>query len=378
MKRVLESVCAALVVLGLALPARADEKKADAVKNIDIVICLDVSNSMDGLIGSAKAKLWDIVNDMAKIKPAPNLRVGLYSYGNDTYDRTNGWIRKDLDLTTDLDGLYQKLFALRTQGGTEYVTRVCRDAVDQQKWSEDPKALKIIFVCGNEPASQDPVVKLKDAAEKAKAKGVIINPIYCGGASDRDAADWKDFAALCGGRFASINQERGVVAIATPMDKELAELSGKLNDTYVVYGGRENQLKQQNQVAQDSNATNAGAGVAAARAASKASGLYRNEGWDLVDKVKNDPKFDITKVPEAELCDKMKKMTKEERIKYVKEMSEKRETLQKQIVELSKKRDAYVAEEQKKNGKKADRAFDEALRGALREQAQSKGIAIPE
>lgn len=379
MKPAMRSLCAALVLVGLTLPAKAADAKPEAVvKNIDIVICLDTSNSMDGLIGSAKAKLWDIVNDMARIKPAPNLRVGLYSYGNDNYDRNNGWIRKDLDLTTDLDELYKKLFNLSTRGGTEYVTRVCRDACDQQKWSEDPKALKIIFVCGNEPASQDPVVKLKDAAEKAKSKGVIINPIFCGPANHPEAADWKEFAALCEGRFASINQEKGIVAIATPMDKELAELSAKLNETYVVYGNRENLEKQQNQVAQDSNAAKAGAGVAAARAASKASGLYRNEGWDLVDRMKNDAKFDITKVPEAELCEKMKKMKPEERVKYVKDMAAKRDAVQKQILDLNKKRDAYVVEEQKKSGKKADRAFDEALRGALRDQAKGKGITIPE
>ena len=161
------------------------------------------------------------------------------------------------------------------------------------------------------------------------------------------------------------------------MDKELAEFGAKLNDTYVVYGGKENLARQQNQAVQDSNATTAGAGVAAARAASKASGLYRNEGWDLVDRIKNDAKFDITKVPEAELCDKMKKMTPDERVKYVKEMASKRDALQKQILDLNKKRDAYVVEEQKKSGKKADRAFDEALRGALRDQAKSKGITIP-
>jgi len=371
---------AALLVVGVATfeaPVRAaDAKPVTAVKNVDLVICLDVSNSMDGLIGSAKTRLWDVVNDLAKIKPAPNLRVGLYSYGNDTYDPKVGWVRKDLDLTTDLDALYQKLFALSTRGGTEYVTRVCRDAIDQQKWSDDPKALKIIFVCGNEPASQDPVVKLKDAAEKAKAKGIIINPIFCGNAAERDAADWKEFAALAGGRFASIDQQQGLVAIATPMDKELAVLSTNLNSTYVVYGGKDNAMKAENQVAQDSNAT--GAGVAATRAQAKASALYRCDVWDLVDRCKNDPKFDVKKLADAELNDAMKKMKPEEREKYVKEMAAKREALQKQIVELSKKRDAYVTAERNKNGNKADKAFDEACRATLREQAATKGIVIPE
>src|SRR4051794_40097004 len=162
----------ALALLGVAVGAAVfaeDAKPAPAKeKTIDVVICLDVSNSMDGLIASAKSKLWDIVNDLARAKPTPNLRVGLYSYGNDGYDAKIGWVRKELDLTTDLDALYQKLTALTTNGGTEYVTRVCRDAMAQQPWSKDKDALKIIFVCGNEPASQDPLVKLKEAADLAK------------------------------------------------------------------------------------------------------------------------------------------------------------------------------------------------------------------
>src|SRR5438876_7367623 len=192
----------------------AAEAAKPTVKNIDVVLCLDVSNSMDGLIGSAKTKLWDIVNELAKAKPTPNLRVGLYSYGNDGYDSKIGWVRKELDLTTDLDSLYQKLTALTTNGGTEYVTRVCRDAIVQQKWNDSKDALRIIFVCGNEPASQDPLVKLKEAATLAKSKGIIVNSIYCGGADDGDARDWREYAMLCGGKFANINQD-AVVAIAT-------------------------------------------------------------------------------------------------------------------------------------------------------------------
>src|SRR5437016_10669405 len=55
----------------------------------------------------------------------------IFSYGHNSYDPKAGWVRKELDLTNDLDALYQKLFALSTHGGTEYVTRVCRDAAEQ-------------------------------------------------------------------------------------------------------------------------------------------------------------------------------------------------------------------------------------------------------
>src|SRR3954447_13689594 len=100
---------AALVVMSFwgCPPAEGAERRAEG-KPIDVVICLDVSNSMDGLIGSAKLKLWDIVNDLGKVKPTPRLRVALYSYGNTGYDPKVGWVRKDLDLTADLDEVYRK------------------------------------------------------------------------------------------------------------------------------------------------------------------------------------------------------------------------------------------------------------------------------
>jgi len=331
---------------------------------------------MDGLIDSAKNKLWDIVNELARIKPAPKLRVALYSYGHDTYDPKAGWVKKDLDLSDDLDMLYQKLFALRTNGGTEYVTRVCRDAVRDLNWSNDKDALKLIFVCGNEPASQDPIVKLKEAADFAISKNVIINPIYCGNSDDPDARDWRQFASLCGGRFAAIDQDGSRVAIVTPVDKQLAELGAKLNATYVHYGVA-GKVKAQNQQVQTSNAVSQGANVAASRTLSQAGGLYRNESWDLVDKLKIDPKLDISKIPEAELSDELKKLKPADRVPYVKGKAAQRETLQKEIAGLEVQRQAFIAAETKRNPNPAGRAFYAAISDALRIQAATKGIVIP-
>ncbi len=376
MSRIALSLATA-VALGLGLAqttsaAPVEEKKA----TIDVALCLDVSGSMNGLIDSAKLKLWDIVNDLGKVKPTPNLRVALYSYGHSTYDPKTGWVRKEIDLTNDLDAVYQKLNALTINGGTEYVARVTRDALTEQKWSADKKALKMIFVCGNEEANQDPMYKLADVAKMAIEKDIIINTIFCGPVVNGE--DWKEFAKLAEGRFASIDQNRNVIAsIPTPQDKELTALSAELNKTYVVYGGKRAQEAQFNQLAQDANATKAAPGASAARAVSKGSGLYRNDRWDLIDRMKNDKDFDVKKVPVEELCDEMKKMTPEQRVKYVKEMSDKREGIQKQIAVLAQQRDQFIQAELKKNPNPADRAFDEAIRGTLRDQAAKQGIEIP-
>jgi hypothetical protein len=372
---------AALLVLGLfaaaAAAAPVPNPEKPKPKAIDVVLCLDVSNSMDGLIASAKMKLWDIVNDLAKIKPTPDLRVALYSYGSTNYAPAAGWVRKESDFTTDLDLISKQLFGLTTRGGTEYAARVTRDALEQQKWSADRDALKLIFVCGNEAAGQDPQVTLKAAADLARGKDVVVNPIFCGHAEARDAHDWKEFAAFAGGRFASIDQDRGTVAVATPMDKKLAELSAELNKTYVLYNVQAGE-KALNQSLQDANATRLGLAAAAGRAQSKASGLYRNEDWDLVDKKKADPKLDLGKLPADQLPEKLRKMNAAEREDYVKKMAEQRVQIQKEIVDLSAKRALYVQEEVKKNPSKADKAFDEAIRAAIREQAARKGIKVPD
>ena len=103
MKRVAALVLVCTLALGVAPPAaRAAEEPG---KPIDVVICLDISGSMDGLIESAKTKLWDIVNDLAKIKPTPQLRVALYTYGCDAYDPKTGWVTTEYFNSPELGGL---------------------------------------------------------------------------------------------------------------------------------------------------------------------------------------------------------------------------------------------------------------------------------
>ena len=94
--------------------------------------------------------------------------------------------------------------------------------------------------------------------------------------------------------------------------------------------------------------------------------------------MKNDKNFDVKKLKPEELPEEMRKMTPEERVAYIKKKAAEREALQKKIAALSAKRQQYINEQMKKNPSKADKAFDAALRGVLRQQAAEKGIKIPE
>jgi hypothetical protein len=342
-------------------------------KRVDLVIALDTSSSMDGLIDSARQKLWDVVLLLGKAKPQPVVRVGLISYGNDGYDRNIGWVRKDAELTTNLDDIYAKLFALHTNGGTEYVARAVHDATTQMAWDQNPDTLKIIFVAGNEPANQDPLIPVEKAVNDAREKGIFVNAIYCGSDSAGEAIGWRDVAGKGAGEYAAIDQNH-VVAVATPMDTELQRLSGELNKTYVGYGAGGG-AHASNQAAQDKNAASAGAPVAAARAGAKASSVYRNDEWDLVDATRHKAK-DLKSMPTAELPKPMQTMTPVQREQFVQEKAEEREKIQKQISELSQKRDAYIASQRRSTPTNGAASFDDAVTSTIKKEGKKKGLAF--
>ena len=85
-------------------------------QKIMLALLLDTSGSMDGLIDQAKSQLWAIVNELAAAKDEggaqPELSIALYEYGNDGLPAGEGYLRMVTPLTTDLDEISEKLFAL--------------------------------------------------------------------------------------------------------------------------------------------------------------------------------------------------------------------------------------------------------------------------
>ena len=368
------------VALALVPAALVAAPPAAASKPVDVVLCLDTSGSMDGLLESAKRKLWAVVNDLAKMEPTPALRVGLYSYGNNTYDARRGWVRPEVPLTTDLDEVYKRITALRCAGpgSEEYATRAARDALAELKWADDKDALKLVFVCGNEPVDQDKEVSPESVAAAARAKGVVVNAIYCGATNHVDAAGWTAFATRCGGKFANIDQDKvkAEVVIKTPFDEEIERLGAKINQTYVWYGlkgaaGRDNQL------AQDREAKRTADGVAAERSVTKATALYKNAECDLIDRMLTEKDFDLKKLNEADLPAELRKLKDNEREPYLRRKAAERAEIQKKVTELGARRALYIEEERQKHPRTAgDKALDEALRAILREEAAAKGLKV--
>ena len=150
------------------------------------------------------------------------------------------------------------------------------------KWDQDQGTLKIIFVAGNEPANQDPQIPVERALGEARQNGIFVNAIYCGGDGAYEAAGWRQVASLGSGQVRRHRSEprrrhrhadgraswRGCRTSSTRPTSATARVAKE---------------KAAKQAAMDAPSGAAGAPVAASRAAAKASTLYRNDEWDLVD-----------------------------------------------------------------------------------------------
>jgi hypothetical protein len=343
-------------------------------QNVDLVIALDVSGSMSGLIDSAKQRLWDIVNELGRAQPQPKLRVAILSYGNPAYGAESGYVRIDRQFTSDLDAINATLFGFSTDGGDEYVARVVDTSINKLSWTTEPGALKILFVAGNEAATQDPQINVQSASNAAANLGIVVNTIYCGSEGDGYSAGWRDVAMATNGLYASIDQNAGAVAnVATPMDDELVKLNQALNDTYIAYGSDGDRYRD-NQREQDVNAGAMSASAAASRTVAKASPLYAATQWDLVDAVNSGAALEDIEV--KDLPAPMQDMNDEERETYVSEQAKKREVLQAQIGELGKQRRDFIEKERAESAQSGEESLDDVMQRGLRTLAEKKGFTF--
>lgn len=349
-----------------------------AVKDnkIQVALLLDTSNSMDGLIDQAKSRLWNIVNTLTTLKyngNAPQIEIALYEYGNDGI-RDENYIRQVAPLTQDLDLVSEKLFALRTNGGSEYCGAVIRDASANLNWDSNEKSMKLIYIAGNEAFDQGKI-NYKDVVSKAKGKNIYTNTIFCGSREEGIQTFWQNGASLGGGKYFNIDSDRKVMYIETPYDIRISECNAKLNDTYIYYGnhGSEYRLKQ---ITQDKNAEMQSASNLVERAVAKSKkNAYKNDHWDLVDKAEKDAGF-IASVKESELPAELKGKSKEEIQKAITAKAAAREKIQKEIEELSQKRQSYIDGEMKKRGTDDSDDLGKAIESSILELAKKNGYSL--
>jgi hypothetical protein len=323
---------------------------------------------MGGLIDAAKKKIWSISNQIASGTPTPQVKIGLVAFR----DRGDEYITRVFDLTDDLDGIHQSLMKLQANGGgdtPESVNQALREAVTKIKWSDNKKTLKLIFLVGDAPPHMDykDDVKYQDTCKLAVTQDIIINTVQCG----RDAQCtkfWKEICMLAEGSYVQIDQQGGpIVTVATPYDKELAEINRDLNRSTLVYGAPKAQSAAKGKLATSEAELTAPA--AADRASFNARVNAGGNAYDLLTNI-NKGTVKLEDLKKEELPPELQKLTLPEQKTYLRNLENRRKELSQKAIDLDKKRSDFITQKQAADVRNAAKdSFDGQVLNILQRQA---------
>ena len=347
---------------------------------IEVVFVLDTTGSMGNLIAAAKDKIWSIASGMASAKPTPEVRMGLVAYR----DRGDDYVTRVVDLSTDLDAMYMTLMQFEAAGGgdgPESVNRALSDAVHEITWSDDPSTYRTIFLVGDAPPHMDYVGEKQypQLMADARQRDIVVNTIQCGKAGVT-RVHWTHIAQLADGRYFDVEQDGSALAIATPFDDQIAELSRELDETRLYYGSREERevARQKVETASELH-RRADKDSRARRAVFNASeGGRKNFLGDkeLVDDVATG-RVGLEEIPTEALPETLQAMAPEDRSAAITEQARKRSELTQRIQELAKSRESFIQDKLDEVGG-AEASLDYKIYSAVREQAEAKGLEMEE
>ncbi|OZG69734.1 hypothetical protein BTA51_29355 [Hahella sp. CCB-MM4] len=344
---------------------------------VEVVFVLDTTGSMSGLIQAAKENIWSIATTMASAKPAPEIKIGLVAYR----DRSDAYVTRVTDLSSDLDSMYATLMDFQADGGgdnPESVNQALYDAVHRISWSEDKNAYKVIFLVGDAPAHMDyqDEVQYPETLKIANQRGIIVNTIQAGSAPDTHQ-EWMRIAGLNQGEYFQVSQSGNAVAIATPFDDQIASLSKDLDETRMYYGSTEERQKMAEKKAAteklhaaSSKASQAKRAMFNTSAAGEGNFLGDNE---LVEDIATG-KVEFDSIAPSSLPEPMQALDKNEQLKLIKEKSEEREALRKQIAELTQQRQQFIEAKVKESGAEEE-SLDYKIYSTVKAQAADIGLS---
>ncbi len=343
---------------------------------VEVVFALDTTGSMSGLIQAAKEKIWSIATTMAQAQPAPEIRIGLVAYR----DRGDEYVTKVVGLSSDLDTVYAALMDFHAAGGgdgPESVNRALYDAVHAIGWSQNPTAYRVVFLVGDAPPHMDYAdePRYPDILKTAQQKNIVINTIQCGN-EGYTTGPWQHIAQLGQGNYFQVEQAGSAVAIATPYDAKLAELSAKLDDTRLYYGSEEEKAKAElKKEATEKLHSKSSIESRARRATFNASDsgevnlLGENE---LVADVASG-RVDLSAIDKDQLPEPLVSLPQEEQRQVIQQKAQERETLLGQIKSLSEQRTVFLRKKVEETGG-AEQSLDEQIYSTVREQGEKKGL----
>jgi hypothetical protein len=259
---------------------------------IDVVFCLDLSGSTNGLIDDLREKIWDMVNQVGAYRPSPTFRIGVVGFARPSFKAENSYVKILYPLTEDFDALVHELYKIKpmVEKGDQFVGEALQVAVKKMDWSNAPGAVKMICLAGNGVVNAGNGEAYRDACADAVRQKIVINTLYCRTRNnvERDLPGWREIARITGGEQYDIRiHKRTALILTSPDPARLKNLALDLNDTYIYYGpiGAE---RYRIMAANDKHSFEASPMTFESRLYYKISDRYQfhQQGWDVVDYIK--------------------------------------------------------------------------------------------
>ena len=203
-----------LVATSFLANASTAQETEKVKPHIDLAFCIDTTGSMQGEIDNVKAKTKEIVAKLAGGKPTPVIRVGLVAFR----DRGDQYVTKVFPFSEDIDKVVKDISSLAAQGGgdgPESVNEALHVAVNDLKWADDKKTLKMLFLIGDAaPHKYANDYDWRTESKTAIGKGIQINTLACEGLQSYPQEGiecFKEIAKLADGRFENLAYRQEVV-----------------------------------------------------------------------------------------------------------------------------------------------------------------------
>jgi D-ribose pyranose/furanose isomerase RbsD len=163
----------------VSLVVFGQDKEADKPR-LDIVFCLDLSGSTNGLIDNVRENIWSMANLAERFEPGQEFRIGVVGMSRPSFGKSNFYIKVLSELTGDLDRLQADLYKLKSQieKGDQFISNALETVLFQMNWSKSDNAVKIIFLIGNgnvNTGSSD----YRTVVDDIRASGIHLVPVYC-------------------------------------------------------------------------------------------------------------------------------------------------------------------------------------------------------
>lgn len=206
------------------------------LKPLDIVFCLDLSGSTNGLLNDLRDHLWMIINLANNMEPKPYLRLGVVGFSRPSFGKENAYVKVLVPLTTNFDYLSEELYRLRPsiEKGDQIVAAALRASVMDMKWSDRSDAVKLVFLVGNGMVSGTDHEYVR-YCEQAREKNIVIHPVYVMKSSNwfKELPSWRRIATMTGGMQTEVTINKpDNMQVFVSVKKDLTALNNKINATY--------------------------------------------------------------------------------------------------------------------------------------------------